>query len=226
MDYLKPRSELRDSLVSFESRVKDAFLAGQIRGPIHLSGGNEDQLIDIFSDIHPDDWVLSTWRNHYHALLKGIPEDWLFDEILHGRSMMIHSSEHRFLTSAIVGGTLPIAVGLGMGIIFSRGSNRVWVFVGDMAAETGNFCEAVKYAGHHNLPIIFVIEDNGLSTNTPTQEAWGVGDHAASKALLSVVESCYMPPSEMAFHHNAKVLHYRYKRRYPHVGVGEWVTFG
>ncbi|MEK7766161.1 MAG: insulinase family protein, partial [bacterium] len=63
--------------LAFEQRVKDAFLEGRIRAPIHLSGGNEDQLIEVFSSVRPDDWVLSTWRSHYHALLHGIDPDWL-----------------------------------------------------------------------------------------------------------------------------------------------------
>lgn len=189
------------SLQAFEERVKDAFLNGDIRAPVHLSGGNEDKLIDIFQRIRDEDWVFSTWRNHYHALLKGIPEDWLYDEILAGRSMMIHSKEHRFLTSSIVGGILPIALGVAMGIQRNGGTERVWVFVGDMAAQTGVFHEFRYYARGHDLPIHIVIEDNGLSTNTPTKESWG------TRSGLAPVD------------------YYAYRRTFPHVGVGTFVTF-
>lgn len=189
------------SLQAFEERVKDAFLNGDIRAPVHLSGGNEDKLIDIFQRIRDEDWVFSTWRNHYHALLKGIPEDWLYDEILAGRSMMIHSKEHRFLTSSIVGGILPIALGVAMGIQRNGGTERVWVFVGDMAAQTGVFHEFRYYAKGHDLPIHIVIEDNGLSTNTPTKESWG------TRSGLAPVD------------------YYAYRRTFPHVGVGTFVTF-
>lgn len=189
-------------LIAFEDRVKDAFLAKQIHAPVHLSGGNEEQLIDIFKHIQKDDWVLSTWRNHYHALLKGIPEEWLYQEILAGHSMYIENAEHRFLSSSIVGGIIPIAVGLAMGIQRRHGPEWVWCFIGDMAARTGIYYEGRQYGMGHNLPITFVVEDNGLSTNTPTKEVWG-------KGILDVDGP-----------------HYAYKRIHPHVGVGEFVTFG
>ena len=159
-------------LIDFEIEIADLFSAGKIGGPVHLSGGNEKQLIDIFQEIGPEDWVLSTWRSHYHALLKGVPPDLIRREILHGRSMQLHFPEYHFLTSAIVGGILPIACGL------AAGGASVWCFVGDMTASTGLYKEATQYALGHNLPVTFVVEDNGLSTNTPTEEAWGLGEGA------------------------------------------------
>lgn len=157
-------------LQNFESQIADVFAQGQISGPVHLSGGNEDQLIKIFQEVQPEDWVLSTWRSHYHALLKGVPAPLVKAEILAGRSMMLHFPKYNFLTSAIVGGILPLACGL------AAGGAKVWCFVGDMAATTGIFKEATQYALGQNLSITFVTEDNELSTNTPTVEAWGVGD--------------------------------------------------
>lgn len=198
----------KGDLIAFEERVKQAFLKGQIHAPVHLSGGNEDRLIEVFQEVHPGDWVLSTWRNHYHALLKGVPEEWLYEEILAGHSMYVQNAEHKFLTSSIVGGVLPIAVGLGMGIKRRAGTERIWCFVGDMAAETGIYTEAVRYARGHRLPIIFVTEDNGLSTNTPTHQVW-YEDH--------------LPPVSPGFRSERS---YHYQRTFPHVGVGEWVTFG
>ena len=76
-------------LQKFESRVAEAYEAGEIKGPVHLSDGNEEQLIDIFSRISDRDFVFSAWRNHYHALLHGIDEAFLFDEFGAGRSMGI-----------------------------------------------------------------------------------------------------------------------------------------
>jgi TPP-dependent pyruvate/acetoin dehydrogenase alpha subunit len=90
--------------------------------------------------------------------------------ILAGRSMMLHFPAHRFMSSAIMGGMLPIACGL------AAGRERVWCFVGDMCASTGAFADALKYVRSQDLPVTFVVEDNGLSTNTPTQRAWGMRD--------------------------------------------------
>lgn len=191
----------KQSLISFEEEIKGLFLEAKIRAPVHLSRGNEEPLIEIFKQINKDDWVFSTHRSHYHALLKGIDPDWLRNEILAGRSIHLNNKEHNFFTSAIVGGCLPIAVGVAMALKRKRAKRRVWVFVGDMAAETGIFHECTKYAARHNLPISFVVEDNGLSTNTPTQLVWGKGKGAPD------------------------IISYKYKRVFPHINCGQWVTF-
>jgi len=155
-----------EDLIAFETEIAGLFEAGKIRAPIHLSDGNELDLINIFENIKPDDWVFSNHRSHYHALLKGIPKDWLRDEIIAGHSITINNAQYRFYSSAIVGGNLPIALGVAMT------GETVWVFCGDMSAETGIFHECMKYAQGHNLPIHFVVEDNGVSVQTPTKKVW------------------------------------------------------
>lgn len=191
----------KQELIALEEEIKDIFLQGKIRAPVHLSRGNEDQLIEIFKQVKKDDWVFSTHRSHYHALLHGIDGEWLKQEILAGRSIHLMNKKHRFLTSAIVCGGIPTAVGVAMAIKRKKLTRRVWVFVGDMAAEMGIFYECSKYAARQDLPITFVIEDNGLSTNTPTQEVWGNG-----KAMPHIIR-------------------YRYKRGFPHINCGTWVVF-
>ena len=113
-DYLKKVKDIEltaQDLMDFEVRVKEVYEKGSIKAPIHLSKGNESQLIDIFQYVHPEDWVFSSWRNHYHALLHGYPQDKLFDWIVSGGSMSTNSSDHKFYSSAIVGGIIPIALG-------------------------------------------------------------------------------------------------------------------
>lgn len=188
-------------LIAFEEDIKRRFLNREIRAPVHLSKGNEDQLIEIFKEIKPEDWCFSTHRSHLHALLKGIPPDWLRNEILQGRSMHIMSAEHRFLSSSIVGGICPIALGLAMAIKWASEKSHVWCFVGDMASCSGIFSECARYAAGHALPITFVVEDNFYSTNTPTRQVWG--EHRRK----------------------AQVLKYEYIRGFPHTGVGQFVQF-
>ncbi len=192
-----------ENLISFEDDIKESFEKGNIKAPVHLSKGNEEALLRIFANIKIDDWVFSTHRSHYHALLKGVDREVLKKDILAGRSICLHDKKNNFFTSAIVAGVLPIAVGVALAIKKNNSSEHVWVFVGDMAAETGIFHESVKYAHRNLLPIRFVIEDNGYSVNTPTQECWGENCF-----------SCYAP-----------VLKYSYERGYPHQGSGKWVTF-
>lgn len=190
-------------LIAFEARIKARFERGEIKGPIHLSNGNEHELIEIFKDVGPNDWVFSTWRNHYHALLHRIPPVWVEREIEQGRSMSMNSRQHRFYASAIVGGCLPIATGVAAAIKRDGGAERVWCFVGDMAASAGMFHDCMQYAMGFALPITFVIEDNGKSTTTPTLETWGYEMSKARNHIRS----------------------YQYTSEYPHVGLGRRNTF-
>ena len=68
-------------LIKFELKIKNIYEEGKIKAPIHLSGGNENQLIKIFKKIKRNDWVISNWRSHYHALLHGVPKKWLLKKI-------------------------------------------------------------------------------------------------------------------------------------------------
>ena len=193
----------KNELIDFEIDIKKIYESGKIKAPIHLSGNNEDQLIKIFKNVKKNDWVFSTWRNHYHALLKGIPKDWLKKEIIKGRSMGINNLKYKFYSSAIVGGIIPIALGVAKSLKLQKKSkSKVWVFIGDMTFETGIFHECYKYSKNHRLPLKFVVEDNGLSTNTPTKSTW--------------VRKSKIPKD---------VINYKYKRKYPHHGTGGWVLF-
>lgn len=190
-------AELKD----FEKRVAEAFEAKQVKGPVHLSGGNEDQLIEIFKEIHPEDWVLCSYRQHYHALLHGVPEEKLFKAICEGHSMTLQFPEHRFFSTAIVGGQLSIAAGIAAALKRKNCHRKVWCFLGDMASTIGVYFEATKYAQGHGLPLCLVVEDNGLSCNTPTDSVWRRSD-----APLNL-------------------RRYHYERQHPHVGIDKWVQF-
>ena len=192
----------KQNLIDFEKRVKKVYEAGEIKAPIHLSGNNEDQLIKIFKNIDKDDWVFSTWRNHYHALLHGFDPEELFNLIKEGSSMGINSVERKFYSSSIVGGILPIALGVAQSIKLKKQTNKVWCFVGDMTFETGVFHECYKFSRNFQLPIEFVVEDNNMSTNSPTDKTWG------KKSKI---------PED--------VYYYEYERKYPHHGTGKWVLF-
>src|ERR1039458_4488180 len=94
----------KEELINFESSISELFENGKICGPVHLSHNNEDYLIDLFQYVNKEDWVFSTWRNHYHALLHDIPYDMLMKKILDGNSISFQCPEHNFYTSAIVSG--------------------------------------------------------------------------------------------------------------------------
>lgn len=191
-----------EELIHFENKIVESWETGKIRGPVHLSGGNEKHLIEIFKRISENDWVFSTWRSHYHALLKGVSPDWLESEILDGRSISVINREKKFYSSAIVGGIIPIATGVAMSNKQDNKNDIVWCFIGDMTFETGTFMENYKYIRNFELPVRFVVEDNGVSTNTPTIETWG--------KKLEV-------PND--------VVYYEYEKQWPHYGTGKWVVF-
>jgi len=192
----------KNDLIDFENKIVLHWESGKIRGPVHLSNGNETELIEIFQRIKKSDWVFSTWRNHYHALLKGINQDWLEDQILKGKSITICNIDEKFYSSAIVGGGLSIALGVAAFIKRNGHKDNVWCFLGDMCFESGIFYEVYKYSKNFDLPINFIIEDNGVSTNTPTKHAWN--------KTASIPED---------------VIYYTYQSKYPHYGTGKWVVF-
>ena len=103
-------------LINFEDDIISHWENGEIRGPIHLSNGNEKQLIEIFKKIGVSDWVFSTWRSHYHVfqILHGIEPSVLKQKILDGKSITIVDKDCKFYSSPLllVSGTLPIALGV------------------------------------------------------------------------------------------------------------------
>lgn len=198
----------KEDLINFEKEVIKEWEKGETYGPVHLSGGNEEQLIEIFKNIKKNDWVFSTHRSHYHALLKSQDKKWLINEIINkANSSHINSKKHKIFTSAIVGGNIPIALGTALAIKRKRHKQHVWCFVGDMASEMGYFYEALKYAYGENLPITFIIENNELGCETPTRKVWKENWNDDLEFVTS------------------NIIYYTYKRHLPHCGTGKWLKF-
>jgi TPP-dependent pyruvate/acetoin dehydrogenase alpha subunit len=209
-------------LIAFERGIADAFNSGMIRAPVHLSGGNESQLIEIFKNIANDDWVCGSWRMHYQCLLKGVPPEQLRADILAGRSITLCYPTHRIISSAIVGGIVPIALGLALAIKRAGGSEKVWCFVGDMTARTGIFHECREYAVGWDLPITFIIEDNGKSVMTSTEDVWvdqPVRRWCRDSGEIITVTQVIWRAKE------SKTIRYFYTFLYPHAGAGKRVQF-
>jgi len=197
-----------ESLINFENLVADAFNDAKIKAPVHLHNGNEEQLIEIFKEIKDDDWVFSSWRSHYHCLLKGVSPEDLMKEILAGRSISLCFEKERVVCSGIVTGTVPVSLGTALDIKRRGGKESVWCFMGDMTSETGMAHECVKYARNFDLPITYVIEDNGKSVCTDTRKTWGIDRLTNIDKLDSYLR------------------YYSYElNKYPHAGAGKRVQF-
>jgi pyruvate dehydrogenase E1 component alpha subunit len=197
----------KQDLIDFENEIAAAFNQARIRAPVHLYSNNEEVLIGIFQKVEPADWVLCSWRSHYQCLLKGVPREQVKQEILAGRSISLCFPEHRVLSSAIVTGVLPIAVGIALSIKRAGKSNKVFCFMGEMTSETGLAHECIKYSGNHELPIHWIIEDNGKSVCTDTRAVW-------NQPVLTY-EAAQSP----------RITYYKYENRYPHAGAGQRVQF-
>ena len=194
-------------LINFELKVADLFNNGSIRAPVHLYSGNEREMLKVFEKIDSQDWVFCSWRSHYQCLLKGVPEQKLLTEIVAGRSISLCFPDYKVFSSAIVGGILPIATGMAMSIKKKSKHNQVHCFMGDMTAETGIAHECIKYCQNHDLPIRFIVEDNGKSVCTDTFSTWG------------------MNTSSFRSGEKFKLVYYRYENSYPHAGAGVRVQF-
>lgn len=189
-----------ERLIEVEDQIKKLWEAGDLPYLIHLCGGNEEQLLHIFSEIPENAWILGSHRSHYHYLLAGgEPED-LIAEVKAGRSMFLFNRGLKFLSSSIVAGTPCIAAGIALSMKRAVGHMmrpRVYCFVGDGAEDQGHFYEAVRFVAHHDLPCRFIIEDNDQSCNTPKSRRMGVHRW---------MDDC--------------VIRYSYKPTYPHAGSG------
>ena len=113
----------KEKLIKFEEEIAEYFNSGKIKAPIHLYHGNENQIINVFKKIKPEDWVFCSWRSHYQCLLKGVPEKQIKDEILAGRSISLCFPEYNIYSSALVGGSIPIAVGVAISLKRNNSEN-------------------------------------------------------------------------------------------------------
>jgi len=197
----------KEELIEFENRIAQQFNEGKIRSPVHLYYGNENELIKIFEEVKPQDWVFCSWRSHYQCLLKGVPEKEVEKKILDGLSISLCFSKYNVYSSAIVGGVIPIAVGTAMSIKRNGENSKVYCFMGDMTSETGIAHESIKFSIQHKLPIKFIIEDNQKSVCTETRDVWN-----ESKITYEDVNNDY-------------IYYYKYETKYPHAGAGVRVQF-
>ncbi len=190
-------------LIAFEDRIKGLWESGDLPFLVHLSGGNEDRLIEIFREVKEGDWIFSTHRSHYHALLAGVPARRVEKLIREGSSMFIFDRERNFFTSSVLGGTAAIAAGVAWQLKLEGSPNRVWCFVGDGAIENGQVYSAALMVDALELPCRFVVECNDRQVDTPLCDRRGGKPHLARP--LSIFEC---------------VWHYSYKATFPHAGSG------
>lgn len=200
----------KEDIETFEKEIAEIFATGVIRAPVHLRAGREDALIKIFCDnqIGPEDYVFGYWDSHELALLKGVPRDELKQAIVDGKSISLCFPEHKVLCSGIAGSLMGAATGVAWALKNQGKKGRAFIFTGDMSAETGAFHEAVKYAFNFDLPVTFIVCDNGVSVMTDTRATWGAQE-----------------PWFINTKYESKIIYFKYTNGYPHSGLGKLIKF-
>ncbi|MFC3890813.1 pyruvate dehydrogenase (acetyl-transferring) E1 component subunit alpha [Lentzea rhizosphaerae] len=172
----------------FEERCAELYSSAQIRGFLHLYVGEEAVAAGVVSELDPQDAVVSTYRDHGHALARGVPMDAVMAEMFgkvtgcsrgRGGSMHLFDASHRFFGgNAIVGGGLPVAAGLALAHVL-RGEPRVVAcFFGEGAAAEGEFHEVLNLAALWRLPVLFCCENNMYAMGTAFAKEHAAGDLA------------------------------------------------
>jgi pyruvate dehydrogenase E1 component alpha subunit len=160
----------------FEERTVELYSAQEIRGFLHLCIGQEAVAVGVMQVLEAEDAVVATYREHGHALARGIPASSIMAELLgrrdgcsggRGGSMHLFDATTRFYGGwAIVGGGLPIAAGLGLAAHLRGAPEVIACFFGEGAVAEGEFHEAMNLAALWHLPVLFCCENNGYAMGT------------------------------------------------------------
>jgi pyruvate dehydrogenase E1 component alpha subunit len=176
----------------FEERCAELYSGGRIRGFMHLCIGEEAVAVGVLQALGPDDAVVSTYRDHGHALVRGIAMDRVMAEMFgkitgcsrgRGGSMHLFDAGSRFYGgNAIVGGGLPLATGLALADHMTHRARVSCCFFGDGAMAEGEFHEAMNLAALWHLPVLFCCENNQYAMGTSLARTHAETDLAARAA--------------------------------------------
>jgi pyruvate dehydrogenase E1 component alpha subunit len=170
----------------FEEKTAEAYALGKIGGFCHLYIGQEAVSTGTLSMLRPDDYVITTYRDHGQALARGMSPRAIMAE-LYGRidgcsrgkggSMHLFDRNINFLGGhGIVGGHVPVATGVGFAIKYRGGDQVCICFMGESVVNTGAFHEALNMAGLWKLPVVYIIENNRYGMGTALERASAIHD--------------------------------------------------
>jgi pyruvate dehydrogenase E1 component alpha subunit len=180
----------------FEERCVELYSASAIRGFLHLYIGQEAVAVGVMQALGPEDNVVATYREHGHALARGVPARALMAEMYgkaegssrgRGGSMHIFDVDRRFYGgNAIVGGGLPLAAGLGLADHLQQRDRVTACFFGEGAVAEGEFHETVNLAALWRLPVLFCCENNLYAMGTALERSEAETDLAGKAAAYGV----------------------------------------
>ena len=192
------RHMLRQMLLirRFEEKAAEAYALGKIGGFCHLYIGQEAVAVGALAALRDDDYVISSYREHGQALVRGISANAAMAELFgkatgcskgKGGSMHLFDVEKRFMGGhAIVGGHIPLAAGIGFAIKYRGGDQVCLCFFGEAAVNIGAFHEALNMSSVWKLPVIFLCENNRYGMGTAFERVAAITDvaeHACSYDL-------------------------------------------
>jgi len=182
----------------FEERCAQLYQAEKIRGFLHLYIGEEAVAVGVMGALEPGDAVVATYREHGHALARGLDPGAVMAEMYgkqqgcsggRGGSMHLFDAATRFYGgNAIVGGGLPVAVGLALADRLSGRRGVTAVFFGEGAVAEGEFHEAMNLAALWDLPVLFCCENNLYAMGTAL-------DRSESQTRLTLKAASYEMPA-------------------------------
>ena len=197
----KKRELLRQmyTIRAFEEKAEQLYAMGKIHGTMHLSIGMEASAVGSIAALRPDDLILSTHRGHGHCIAKGADLKLMMAEFMgketgycrgRGGSMHIADVEGGNLgANGVVGGGIPIAVGVGLSLKMQKRDQIILCFFGDGAANLGPFHEALNMAAIWKLPVVYVCENNQYAMSFSVKKAFAIeriSDRAAAYGMPGV----------------------------------------
>jgi len=181
----------------FEERTPEQYTKGKIGGFLHLYSGQEAVGVGVISALHEDDYVIGAYREHGQCLAKGTDPKAVMAELFgkstgiskgKGGSMHLFDIERGFLGGyGIVGGGMPIAVGVGLAIKYRKTDQVCVCFFGDGAVNEGAFHESLNMAALWDLPVVFVLENNMYGMGTAVYRASSIPDLVRRAACYDIV---------------------------------------
>ena len=199
-DRLAEMYELMVRIRAFEEKALGLFFLDKVMGAIHLSVGQEACAVGEISALGDGDFIVTTHRGHGHCIVRGATLDRMFAELLgrtagyckgKGGSMHIADMEIGICgANGIVGGGLPISVGVGLASVLKGDSGVTMCIFGEGASNQGTFHEALNLAALWKVPVVYVCENNQYAVSTPATNSCSVSnvaDRAAAYAMEGVV---------------------------------------
>ena len=180
----------------FEEKCAELYSGMKIRGFLHLYIGEEAVAVGVLQSLTPDDAIVATYREHGHALARGVAARRIMAEMFgkvdgcsRGRGGSMHlfdAATHFYGGNAIVGGGLPVATGLALASRMQQQGRIVCCFFGEGAVAEGSFHESMNLAALWHLPVLFVCENNLYAMGTALSRSESMTDISAKAAAYGV----------------------------------------